>query len=60
MPTKTVLEAPFTEPKTQRPIRLNLCVEYASHSTVFFSHNKLANNTFSYDFFKQANKLTNQ
>jgi hypothetical protein len=33
----------------QRPVRLSLSAKSASHSTVFFSHNKSTNNTFSHD-----------
>jgi len=33
-----------------QPIRLSLFVEFVSYSVVFFSHNKLINNIFNYDF----------
>jgi hypothetical protein len=31
-------------------VRLNLLVELVCHSTIFFSHNKSANNTFCHGF----------
>jgi hypothetical protein len=39
---------------------LSLSTESVSHSAIFFFHNKLANNTFSYNFSdNQSNKAKN-